>query len=187
VEQGAHDQREAGGVDAGRRVFVYRLGRVAPPAVILALALGFCVICVLLLFAGTAPRGFAAGMFFSLIVAWLAASMFLSYRPVAFTEESIQLLMGARPWRTIDWRDVDRIEKRIQAEETDGEGGTIPRLEAITFRSGRRRIAVYSKILEVEALKQLVTEKAQRRGIALVIAEPQPLWHAPLLTPLDEL
>jgi hypothetical protein len=184
VGQGAHDQREARGIGEGRRVFVYRRGKIGPAAVILALAFGFCG---LLLLAAIAVPALVGGLFFALIVAGLAATAVLSYRPIAFTDESIHLLMGEWLWRTIDWRDVDRIEKRIQAEAADGEGGTSPRLEVITFRSGRRRIVVYSKILEFEALKQLVTGKAKRRGITLALAEPQPLWHAPILTVLDAL
>jgi hypothetical protein len=46
---------------------------------------------------------------------------------------------------------------------------------------------VHSGIVEFERLKQLVTEKAKRRGIELVLVEPQPLWRPPLLTQLDEL
>jgi hypothetical protein len=102
-------------------------------------------------------------------------------------KKRIDVLLGTRPWRTIEWRDVDRIEKRVRAEESDGEGGITPRLEVIYFRSGRRSIPAMSTIVDFEALKQHVTEKAKRRGIELVLVEPQPMWHAPLITQLDEL
>jgi hypothetical protein len=82
---------------------------------------------------------------------------------------------------------MDRIEKRIVPEHVDTEGGLLPHSERIYFRSGRRRIFVTSTIVDFEALKQHVTEKAKRRGIELVLVEPQPMWHAPLITQLDEL
>lgn len=109
---------------------------------------------------------------------------FLRYRPLAISEERVASLIGGWAWRAIDWRDVDRIEKRIVPENANGEGGV--GYELILVRSGRRTITVLSNIREYTALKQRLTEKAKRRSIALVTAEPQPLGRMQL-TPLDEL
>jgi GTPase SAR1 family protein len=92
-----------------------------------------------------------------------------------------------RVWRRIDWRDMDRIEKRFVPVEGDGEGGFTPSYEVIRFKSGRRTIPVRSTIVGYEALKRCVTDQAKRRGIEIVAVEPQPLCHAPHITRLDEL
>lgn len=96
-------------------------------------------------------------------------------------------MIGDRVWRSIAWRDMDRIEKRVVPVESDGEGGFTPSYEVIQFRSGRRTIPVRSTIADFESLKQCVMVEAKRRGIDLVQVEPQLLWHAPHITPLDEL
>ena len=71
--------------------------------------------------------------FFGLCVVGLigapAIRGFLRYRPIAVTGERIDAPMFGWSWRTIAWRDVDRIEKRIVPESTDAGGGRIPAYE----------------------------------------------------------
>ena len=103
------------------------------------------------------------------------------------TEDRIDALLGSWRWRTIAWRDMDRIEKRIVPEHVDAEGGLLPHSGRIYFRSGRRRIFVTSAIAGFEALKRHATEQAKRYGIELVLVEPRPFWRPALITQLDEL
>jgi hypothetical protein len=58
--------------------------------------------------------------------------------------------MGERPWRTIDWRGVDRIERRFVPEQSDGEG-TSAAYELILFESGGLTIIILSSIIGYEA------------------------------------
>jgi hypothetical protein len=128
------------------------------------------------------------GVLFLGFFAWLLTSLFLRQRPIAVTEDRIDDLLGRWRWRTIAWRDMDRIEKRIVPEQVNAEGGISPRTEQILFRSGRRSVLVTSAVEDFGTLKRRVTEQAKRRGIELVLlAEPRVLWYPPLLTQLDEL
>ena len=171
--------------EAGRRVFAYAGGRTVFRGALASLTCGGCAMS--LLFAAIAAPQFIAAAIVLAFFAWFFTSLFLLERPIALDEEQIDSLLGHWRWRTIAWRDVDRIEKRVAPEHVDGEGAVFARSEQIFFRSGRRSILVTSAIEGFEALKQRVTEKAKRRGIEFMLAEPQPLWHAPILTPLDEL
>ena len=170
--------------DAGRRVFVYpeRRATVRGGLLILIYFVGarmlISAIFRPILLALLVPLG---------LIAWLLTSLFLRQRPIAVTEDGIDALLVGWPWRTIAWRDMDRIEKRIVPEFVDAEGGLLPHIEEIFFRSGKRRIFVTSAITDFAALKRDATERAKQRGVELVQAKPRSFWRPPLLTRLDEL
>ena len=169
-------------IDADRRVFVYKPAR---NAVFLAVALGLVAF---LLPAALFDHELFAFVFVLGFIGLASFDSFRRSRPIAIGEERIEALLWGHPWRTIEWRDVDRIERRAVRPEPDG-GGVFasPGYDLILIRSHRRSITIVSDILEFEALKRRLTEKAKRRGIEIVSVEPQPLGHAPHITRLDEL
>ncbi len=170
--------------EAGCRLFVYPQW-VSPLTVVLtapSIALAVAAVS-LYLDKGAPDPGWTIGFGATLLFACGGIRCFFQMRPITFTEDRIECLLCGRPWQTIAWGDVDRIEKRVTVAADAGEVV----YDVIRFRAGRRTIAVTSWIGEFAALKQLATEEAKRRGIEIVATRPHAFWRAPIVTPLDEL
>jgi hypothetical protein len=171
---------------AGRRVFAHPGRRVALQACLMALPLGALV--PWLVPSTTPAEAFATSIVALFVLGLLSRIGFAAFfrdRPIAFSDEKIEALIAGRPWRTIEWRDMGRIERSLVVSES--EDGSVNHYELIVFCSGRRTIMATSFLPGYETLKQLATERAKRRLIPLVLVEPQSLMRPPVLTPLDEL
>jgi hypothetical protein len=71
--------------------------------------------------------------------------------------------MFGRPWRSFDWREILKIEKRITFEYE--RGGLI---ETLVFRKGRQRILVKSYIEKYGDLKRLINNQLTVHSIEVV-------------------
>jgi hypothetical protein len=75
--------------------------------------------------------------------------------------------MGERLWRTIDWCDVDRIERRFVPEQSDGEGTSaayeLIRSSVIAIGRARSRLALTS-----QTIGNMMTRAANHEGSNVV-------------------
>jgi hypothetical protein len=152
---------------AGRRLFTYATTRTVRHLLWMAVTLG---ICIGILAAATYSPAWAFAFCFVGLFAGRLIFDFFRERPVAIDGERIEALLFGRAWRTIEWRDVDRIENRLIPEDFNGEA-FVPAHREILFMSGWRTITVLSDILEFDALERLAAETARQRGIAYVPRE----------------
>ena len=184
MEQGADDHREARGVSgpAPRQLFIYSEWRTS----LHGLKLVIFSLCAVVLFAkglgGSPPDGelVLGGIVLTVMTGFYLWTFIERRRPVAFSDEGVEALLGDRVWRRIAWSDIVRIEKRsIPLDEGSAEGDTL------RFVGSRRSIIVTSRIEKFTALKELVNREVERRGIE--VAAIQGTGRKATATPLDRI